>query len=275
MVDRPETDLLDLTSADAYGRSFADVYDRWYHDVSDASATAAFVAARCDGPVLELGVGSGRLAGPMADRGLTVVGLDGSRAMLEQGRGDLPDNVHLVLADMRRLPFAPRRNPHRAPEPDQTTRPAPPTAFAGFGAVLIAFNTVFNLSSEQQQQELFDALPPLLVPGGVVIIEALDASSLTAGPTSTIGVRTRTDEQLVVTATTIDRRDQTITGQHLEIAGTGVTVRPWRLRWLSSDQLDGLAAAAGLTLVERYRNWDGEPFGPEADTHISVYRAAP
>lgn len=252
MNQGPQPGHLDLTRADAYGRSFSDVYDHWYQDVSDAEATATFVAARCDGPVLELGVGSGRLAGPMAERGLAVVGLDGSSEMLDRCDRSGTGNIHLVRGDMRALPF-------RGP----------------VGAVLIAFNTVFNLASEAQQQQLFESLGRLVAGGGVVIIEALDVSPLLAGPERSIGARERHDRRVVVTATAVDRDEQVVTGQHLEIDDGGIAVRPWRLRWLTPKQLDGLAADAGLVLAERYRSWHEEPFGPEADTHISVYVAAP
>ena len=69
-----------------YGDAFADVYDDWYHDVSDAMATVDLIAdlARdnADLPVLELGVGTGRIAVPLASRGVRVVGVDASPAML-------------------------------------------------------------------------------------------------------------------------------------------------------------------------------------------------
>ena len=75
---------------DQYGRSFADVYDDWYREVSDVDATVARVAAlaarRGGGRVLELGVGTGRLALPLAARGLAVTGVDASPEMLERLR---------------------------------------------------------------------------------------------------------------------------------------------------------------------------------------------
>ena len=67
-----------------YGDSFADVYDDWYADVSDIDATVAAVARLADGgAVLELGVGTGRLALPLAATGTPVVGIDASQAMLD------------------------------------------------------------------------------------------------------------------------------------------------------------------------------------------------
>ena len=69
--------------ADTYGESFADVYDDWYADVSDVDATVATIARLAgDGPVLELGVGTGRLAIPLAAAGVRVIGIDASPSML-------------------------------------------------------------------------------------------------------------------------------------------------------------------------------------------------
>ncbi len=98
----------------SYGDAFADVYDRWYPDVTDASACVERLVELA-GPagegteaaprrVLELGVGTGRLALPLSARGLDVTGLDASAAMLERlsakpGAG----RIHAVLADMARL----------------------------------------------------------------------------------------------------------------------------------------------------------------------------
>jgi SAM-dependent methyltransferase len=243
---------IDLSQADAYGRSFADVYDDWYRDVTDAGATARFMADRCGhGPVLELGVGSGRLARPMAEQGLTVIGLDASAAMLDlagaHARSHNP--LHLVRGDMRALPI-------RGP----------------LGGVLIAFNTLFNLATEAEQRLLLDQIGGLLGDDGALVVEALDLSALVDGPANSIGVRTADERALVVTATQLDRRAQTLSGQHLEIGDNGVAIRPWRLRWLTPTQLDEAAVEAGLVLSERFGGWSEEPFTEHCDTHISVYR---
>ncbi|MGI9596135.1 MAG: class I SAM-dependent methyltransferase [Acidimicrobiales bacterium] len=239
---------LDLGRADAYGQSFSDVYDGWYDGVSDAAATARFIARRCPtGPVLELGVGSGRLALPLIEQGLTVIGVDGSDSML--ARCPPADSLSLVRADMRALPLR-----------------------ASVGAALIAFNTLFNLASEAEQLRLLVELAGLIGYGGVIVIEALDVTALLDGPARSIGVRQQQPDGLVVTATQLDREAQTLTGQHLEIDATGIAVRPWRLRWLTPAQLDQLADRAGLTLDERYGSWSEQPFVAASETHISTYR---
>ncbi len=253
-MDQPATSV-DLTRGDAYGRSFADVYDRWYDRVTDADATARFVADRANGrPVVELGVGSGRLAEAMVAHHLTVIGLDASAAML--GRCQPLDALTLVRADMRALPF-------RGP----------------FGVVLIAFNTIFNLATEAEQAGLLAELAAGFDDNSALVIETLDASTLGDGPDRSIGVRSADSPPLVVTATQLDRTAQTVDGQHLEIDDGGISVRPWRLRWLTLDQLDHLAAQAGLRRDERHRSWSGSEseseFGSEFDgqeSTISVYR---
>ena len=244
----PRAASLDLDRPDAYGRSFADVYDDWYGTITDAEATARFVAHRAgDRPVLELGAGSGRLAVALARRCRIVVGLDASAAMLRRCPGTA--GLHLVRADMRALPLQ-----------------------GPFGAVLIAFNTLFNLGSTDEQGALLVAIGPLLGRSGSLVVETIDVSALGDGPDRSIGLRSAGERGVVVTATRLQRAAQVLTGQHLEIGDRGITVRPWRLHWLTTAQLDRLAGEAGLTLTERHGSWSGGPAGPAADTCISVYR---
>jgi SAM-dependent methyltransferase len=238
---------------DTYGEAFADVYDGWYADVSDADATARFVDARCGtGPVLELGVGSGRLARPLAALGRSVVGVDSSAAMLERCRRHPGSGtVLLVRADMAQLPLAGR-----------------------FGAVLCAFNTLFNLAGlEPQRRALADARR-LLGPDGAVVVEAITGDELDAGPRSSVGVSRMATDELVLTATLLDPGEQLISGQHVQITAAGIRLRPWQLRWITPGQLDALAADVGLALVERVADWDGTAFTGSSDRHVSVYRPA-
>ncbi len=229
-----------------YGDSFADVYDQWYGQITDAEATADFVSHRClDGPVLELGVGTGRLAVPLVERGHEVIGLDASMPMLSQ----CPQAVVRVLGDMAALPFAEQAH----------------------GVALCAFNTLFNLASEQAQQEFFHQVTHMLAPGAPLIIEAFTGTGLDQSEPSSLGVSRIAADRLVLAATIVDSSAQTITGQHVDISEAGITLRPWRIRWTTPDQLDELASNAGLHLVERYASWDQQEFDPDGDLAISVY----
>ena len=119
----------------SYGEGFADVYDDWYAGVSDVAATTAGLAALAGaGPVLELGVGTGRLAVPLAATGLHVHGVDTSQAMLERLTARLDamsprPEVTGVLGDMvDGLPPGP------------------------FTLVFVAYNTFFSLLTEERQR---------------------------------------------------------------------------------------------------------------------------
>lgn len=242
-----------------YGDSFADVYDQWYGQVTDAKATAAFVSRRALlGPILELGVGTGRLAIPLVESGHHVVGLDASSTMLAK----CPPMVTAVLGDMANLPFAPS-------VPAGNNRPA-----IGFGAALCAFNTLFNLPSPQAQGRFLAQVVRCLVPGAPLVIEAITGNDLAGSGDSSLGVSRIEPDKLVLSATMVDHRAQTITGQHVDITEQGIKMRPWMLRWTTPAQLDELAQKAGLKLFERYADWSQGSFDTNSGLAISVYTKA-
>ena len=228
-----------------YGSSFADVYDRWYDGITDAAATARFVASRCKtASVLELGVGTGRLVGALQREGLRVLGIDSSGAMLDglaAGTG--------VQADIAHLPLRPD---------------------AKIGGALCAFNTLFNLPTVQLQTAVLAQAAAVVE--GPVVIEAMTGQGLAEADSQSVGISRLTADSLVLAATLVDHNAQTVTGQHVEITEAGIKLRPWHLRWSTPKQLDQMALRAGLTLAERYSDWNQTPFNDDSDTHISVYR---
>ncbi len=231
---------------ETYGESFADVYDQWYGQITDAEATADFLANRHrSGPVLEVGVGTGRLAQPLIQRGMVVVGLDASASMLAQ----CPRSVHAVRADMAALPFA----------------------ASSFGSALCAFNTLFNLPSAQSQQDFLNQIAHCLAPGAPLVIETITGHGLGSSNDSSLGVSRVEVDRLVLSATTVDADAQTITGQHVDITSCGIKMRPWFLRWTTPTQLDELVDQTRLQLVERYATWAQDPFEASGELAISVY----
>ena len=84
--------------------------------------------------------------------------------------------------------------------------------------------------------------------------------------------RTAGADAVVLTATDHDPSLQLVTGQHVELRDGSVRLRPWRVRYLSPDQLDAMAGAVGLALSERWADWRGTPFDDDSDSHVSVYR---
>jgi SAM-dependent methyltransferase len=244
--------------ASTYGDRFADVYDDWYGELTDAEAcadrVAALVAEAGGGPVLELGIGSGRLALPLVHRGLDVHGIDASAAMVDRLRAK-PGGpaVAVTVGDMAELVL------------DQT--PA-----GGFAVAFVAFNTFFNLPTEGAQARCLARVRELLAPTGCFVLEAFVPADPDDGVAdSALTPRHLSADEVVLSVSRRDRAAQTVTGQHVHITEAGIRLRPWHLRYATPAQLDDLAASAGLSLVSRSSGWHGEPFTDRSDAHVSVY----
>lgn len=235
---------------DTYGESFADVYDDWYHDVSRVDATVERLRALGgDGPFLELGIGTGRLALPLADTGARVVGIDSSSAMLERLAGkDSRGRVRAVVGDMI------------DELPDEK-----------FRVVFIAYNTLFNLTTVERQRRLFEVVRSRLDDGGVFVVEAfVPDPKRPAG--STVTVRTMSTDQLVLLADVHDPTAQTVDGQFVEFTDGGqVRLRPYRIRYSTPAELDRMARETGFELRSRTEDMAGAPFDDDSPTHVSVY----
>lgn len=242
---------------ETYGDSFSDVYDQWYENVTDADATAQFVARRTErGPVLEAGVGTGRLANPLLALGLAVIGIDTSHKMLSSWTTPSSSTrPHPIQADMCNLPFA----------------AAGQAGGGAFGGALCAFNTLFNLPTAELQERFFYQVSRCLGARSPLIIEAMTGKDLTSSPASSVGISRLEVDRLVLSATVVDAAEQTITGQHVDITENGIKLRPWLLRWTTPQQMDAMATKAGLVLHERYANWNQDPFTESSEQHISVY----
>lgn len=236
-----------------YGESFADVYDDWYGDVSDVEATVACLRSLAGrGRVCELGVGTGRLALPLARSGVDLVGVDASPSMLAALRAKpRGPAVPVVRADLAALPFR---------------------AGAGFAIVFAAYNTLFNVDTDEGQEACVRDAAALLDPGGLLVLEAFVPDDDAPDGPGPLEVRSVEADRVVLTACVRDAADGTLTGQHIDLTDDGVRLRPWRLRYRSPDELDELAATAGLEAHYRWADWAGTPFGPDDPVHVSVYR---
>lgn len=234
-----------------YGDAIADVYDSWYGDLTDVDATVAFLRRFVvDGPVLELGIGTGRLALPLAAAGTSVYGIDVSEAMLDRLRAKDPESrVRVIAGDMvDDLPGGP------------------------FDVVFVAYNTFFNVRDVDRQRRLFVRVAERLTDRGVFVIEAFVPDVDRPGGDS-VTIRSMTTDALVLRADRHDPEAQTIDGQLVEITEAGgVRLRPYRIRYAPPAELDRMAADAGLELAERWENTHPDPFDEESPTHVSVYR---
>ncbi|MFW2334282.1 class I SAM-dependent DNA methyltransferase [Ilumatobacter sp.] len=238
-----------------YGDAFADVYDEWYEGISDIDSTVTTLLDLAGaGPVLELGVGTGRLAVPLAAAGasdrVSVSGIDTSEAMLDRLAARDPDR--LVTATIGNM-----------------TGPLP----AGpFELVFVAYNTLFNLTEGDLQARCFATVAEVLAPGGRFVVEAFVPSEAGASD-SEVSVKSLTADRVVLSVS-VQRPDRHVAeGQFVEITEAGgVRLRPWSIRYSSPAELDDMAAAAGLAVEHRWESFGRDPFTDDSERHVTVYR---
>jgi SAM-dependent methyltransferase len=239
-----------------YGAAFADVYDDWYTGISDADVSADVVVAlarRSAGEqrprVLELGVGTGRLAIPIAARDVEVVGVDTSPEMLAGLHArDAERRVRTIVGDMvDDLPAGP------------------------FDAALVAYNTLFNLEDAQRQQACFRAVAARLAPRGRFVVEAFVPEDPPRLGT-VVAVRSMTTMEVVLSISEHDPEHQRAHGQFVSfVDGERVRLRPWAVRYAAPAELDAMAAAAGLVVEDRLEDFERRPFGDTSLRHVTVY----
>ena len=234
----------------SYGDGFADVYDDWYPVISDVAATTDVLRElAAGGRALELGVGTGRLAIPLARTGVEVHGLDSSELMLQRmeakpGGDAVRRHVGDMVDDIPEVPFA---------------------------LVFAAYNTFFSLLTPERQQACFHQVARRLVPDGAFVIEAFvpDAQH---EPTSAVAVRSVTVDRVVLSVSSSDPTAQRAEGQYVDITQAGgVRLRPWSIRWSTPSQLDSMAATAGFRLRARWESFARDPFSDDSARHVSVF----
>jgi len=250
----------------SYGQGMADVYDLWFADVLDTGGAVARLlplARAAGGPaarVLELGVGTGRLALPLASAGLRVTGIDASAAMLDGLRAK-PGATDLRLVEGDMADVATSLGAEAGP----------------FDLVYVAWNSLFNLTSEEAQRRCLAGVDGCLAGAeSRFVVEAFVPGPVGTERRDTVEVRSLTAEAVVLAVSRHDPVAQEVTGQYVQLTEAGgVRLRPWYLHYLTPDQLDTLADGAGLVLQDRWADWAGAPFDPiDSPGHVSVYRRA-
>jgi SAM-dependent methyltransferase len=236
---------------DHFGERIAARYDAAPDTSATATAveeTVAFLADLADGgPALELGIGTGRIALPLAARGIPVTGIDLSEAMVARlrakpGGADIP----VTIGD-----FA-------------TTR-----VDGTFRLVFLVFNTIMNLTSQDAQVACFQNAAAHLEPGGCFVIEVAipDLQRLPLGerfrPFEVSAEHLGFDEYDVATQGQISHHYTRVDG------GYELNSVPFRYVWPA--ELDLMARLAGLTLRERWSSWTRDPFTSTSESHVSVW----
>ena len=240
--------------AGAYGRQVGDDYDRFYGDVPETDACVAQLSAwaGAGGRILEFGLGSGRLALPLAERGHEVHGIEGSPemdALLRAKPGS--EAISVAIGN-----FADTELDER------------------FDLVVLALNTIFGMPTQADQVACFRNAARHLAPGGRFLVEAfvIDPSRFRDG--AVITPRLWGSERVELQVQAYDPHTQRIDTRNLHIGEQGIRVLSVMNQYAAPRELDLMAQIAGLELEGRWGGWHGEEFTVQSRRHVSLYRLA-
>jgi SAM-dependent methyltransferase len=242
-----------------YGRQFADFYDRLVPGGPLAEPTATRLAELHPGaglPTLELGVGTGRIALPLADRVGEIVGVDSSPemlAVLATHLADQPRPVTAVHGDIRNHADGRR-----------------------YGLVYCVCGTLSMLLDPAEQQQVLDVAATHLAPGGVVVVETHNpafAEALNQGRTrDSFFVPYPAPDTGLLSYSTIDAENRLWHLAHIWIDEGRSRIASELTRLTTPDEVDAYAEKAGLRPVGRYGDWLGTEFTGLEPMFVSVYR---
>lgn len=241
-----------MTDEDGYfGERVAATYDESSDKMFDPAVvepTVDFLVELAgDGRALELGIGTGRIAVPLARRGVEVYGIDLSRAMTDRLRAKPGgEGIGVAIGDFASVKVE-----------------------GTFRLAYLVFNTVMNLTTQAAQVACFRNVVAHLEPGGRFVIEVIvpDLRRLPPGERFVVFDASEThwgiDEY--------DVANQGLISHHFAIRDGGVEQSSGPFRYVWPSELDLMAELAGMRLRERWSGWRTEPFTSDSRQHVSVW----
>lgn len=245
---------MDDYTPSTYGDRIASIYDEWHPSAGDAEQAAEVLAGLAgDGAALELAIGTGRIAIPLAARGVSVHGIDASAAMVAKlrqkvGGADIP----VELGDFSDVDIGGR-----------------------FRLIFVVFNTFFVLLTQEDQVRCVRNVASHLEPGGAFVIEAFvpDPTMYSAG--QRVAATSVDLDEVRLDAGRHDPSEQRVDATHVVIRDGDVRLYPVRMRYAWPSELDLMAELAGLRLRHRWADWNRAPFEASSTKHVTVYELAP
>ena len=243
---------MDGYTAATYGDRMAEAYDSFYGSVDVELRMDVLEELAAGGRALELGIGTGSFALPLAARGVKVHGIDVSEAMVEQFRAKAGGaEVPVTIGDFADV------------EVEGT-----------YSLIYVLNNTLFMLTEQEEQVRCFENVAAHLDESGVFLVDAFvpDVTRFDRG--QEVRARLPDLETVRLDVSTHDPMKQLVDFRHVLLSEEGIRVFPARLRYAWPAELDLMARLAGLRLRERWGDWDRSAFTSKSEGHVSVYERA-
>ena len=236
-----------------YGDRIAEIYDSLHPGGEELAAMLRALAELAGGGrALELGIGTGRVALPLAAQGVAVHGIDASAPMVARLRAKPGgDAIPVTMGDFAELSVEGR-----------------------FALVYCVFNTFFGLTTQDEQIRCFERVARRLEAGGAFLVEAFVPNLARLDGGQSVRISGSEAEPVSLELTRHDAPAQRLHGQRVVFGEAGTRLYPIRLRYAWPSELDLMARLAGLRLRERRGDWTGAPFTAASSGHISIYERA-
>ena len=236
----------------SFGEEVAAMYDELHRGDPDTPAAVDFLERLAGGePALELAIGTGRIAVPLAGRGIRVDGIDFSPAMVARLRAKPGgDRLDVTIGDFADVAV------------DGTYR-----------LIYLVFNTLFNLLTQSEQVRCFENVAAHLADGGFFVVEAfVPAHLLDVRDDHYVQAETVAVDEVRLDVARHDAVRQLLYESHVSLTREGTRLYPIVTRYAWPSELDLMARIAGLSLHQRWAGWKREPFTGSSPRHVSVYR---
>jgi len=235
----------------AYGEHLAADYDALYSAIPDTEEAVACLAELAgQGAVLEMGVGTGRLALPLRERGIDVHGIEASPAMVaELRKRPGGDEIPVAVGSFAHAEISEQR----------------------FSVVVLALHTIFGLPTQDEKISCFANAERHLDDDGVFVVEAtvLDVGAFRCG--QAVLPRFTSPERVELQVLRYDSATQMVQTTNVHLSSDGVRLNGFTNAYASPQELDLMARLGGLRLRERWGAWSGVPFTAASPRHISIY----
>jgi SAM-dependent methyltransferase len=235
--------------ASSFGDDVAARYDD--HLRGDEEAAASFLSALAQGrPVLEFAIGTGRIAIPLAEKGVQVDGVELSPQMVERLGAKMGSHpIQVTIGDM------------------STT-----TTGKRYGLVYLVFNTIFNLLTADDQIRCFQNAAHHIAPDGHFVVEtALPHAWISPDQADYVHAEHVGADRVGLDVARYDPATQLLEESHISLTTQGITMNPIVCRLITPGEMDLMARIAGMRLIDRYANWQKTPFDIYSKAHVSVY----